>query len=232
MARIRTVKPEAPQHRKVGRLSIHARWLWLVMITQSDDEGRLVADPGQLRILAFPYDRDVTDDDVTARLKEIAATGLLRLYEVERVPYAEFPSWRDHQRINRPTPSRLPTYRDSVSPHGALSEPSARTHGGSEGIGRERKGSDRKGEESEGRDAGDGSPAPSPSLVAPPSSDHSDPEDTSALRAKSTGHPTYRRPSRGEYGRTLAEVASRHPELSTAEQEDRAMRVFAEELKP
>lgn len=106
--RIRSIKPEALQHRKVGRLSIAARWLWLAMITQADDDGRLVADPGQLRVVAFAYDRDVTEAMVADWLAEIAQTGLIRCYTVQDVPYACFPDWRDHQRINRPTPSKLP----------------------------------------------------------------------------------------------------------------------------
>ena len=108
MPRIRTVKPEALQHRKIGRLSIWARWLWLAMVTQADDEGRLVADPGQLRLLGFGYDDDMTVAKVSDLLAEIATTGLIVLYEVENVPYAYFPSWRDHQRIDRPKPSKLP----------------------------------------------------------------------------------------------------------------------------
>jgi hypothetical protein len=106
--RIRSIKPEAPQHRKVGRLSIQARWLWLTMITQADDDGRLVADCGQLRSWAFAYDLDVTDAKVAELVAEIAATGLIRCYSVRNVPYAWFPSWLDHQRIDRPTQSKLP----------------------------------------------------------------------------------------------------------------------------
>ncbi len=108
MPRIRTIKPEALQHRKIGRLSIWARWLWLGLLTQADDEGRLVADPGQLRLLAFGYDDEMTVVKVSDLLKEIAETGLIALYEVENVPYACFPSWRDHQRIDRPKASKLP----------------------------------------------------------------------------------------------------------------------------
>jgi hypothetical protein len=119
MPRIRTLKPEVFQHRKVGRLSIHARWLWLALLTHADDEGRLVADPGQLRITAFPYDRDITDEQVDHLIGEISATGLVRFYEVDGVPYACFPSWCDHQKIDHPSRSKLPEpqgYEDSPSP--------------------------------------------------------------------------------------------------------------------
>ncbi len=52
------------------------------MLTQADDEGRLVADLGHLRLVAFGYDQDVTDAKVAELLAEVAATGIVRCYEV------------------------------------------------------------------------------------------------------------------------------------------------------
>jgi hypothetical protein len=135
MPRIRTLKPEAPQHRKVGRLSIWARWLWVTMLTQADDDGRLPADPGQLRLLAFGYDEDVTVAKVADWLAEIAQTGLIVRYDVRKVPYAHFPSWHDHQRIDRPTRSKWPPPPElrSTKPRRPLADPSTMPRGGSEG---------------------------------------------------------------------------------------------------
>ena len=75
MPRIRTVKPEAPQHRKLGRVSDRAFRLWLTMLTQADDEGRLSADPGQLRLLTFGYFPEVTEVDVAGALGELSIMG-------------------------------------------------------------------------------------------------------------------------------------------------------------
>lgn len=136
--RIRTIKPEALQHRKVGKLTDQQFRLWIGLITQADDDGRLVADPDQLRVLAFGYFPRVTVAAVQAAVQALAEVGLIRLYTVAGVRYADLPSWRDHQRINRPTPSRLPAYEDSVGVHGGFSEPPVRPHAGSEGIGSER----------------------------------------------------------------------------------------------
>jgi len=161
MARIRSFKPEAAQHRKVGRLSIPARWLWFVLVTQADDEGRLVADGGQLKLAAFGYDR-ITPSRVVELLEEIAATGLIRLYELGAVPYLDFPSWKDHQRIDRPTPSKLPPYSDSTSPRRVLDESSTSPRRGSDGS----EGSE--GSEGNGKNGGS-TPDPAAALVmAPP----------------------------------------------------------------
>jgi hypothetical protein len=142
MPRIRSLKPEHRQHRKVGPLSDREYRLWVGMICEADDQGRLVADPRQLRVLIFGY-QQITDDDVEEAIQKLTKVGLIDLYEVDKVRYANFPSWHDHQRINRPTPSKLPAQSASVSgqgsldessvtPHRGLTEHSVMTHAGSE----------------------------------------------------------------------------------------------------
>lgn len=134
MPRIRTLKPEAFQHRKVGRLSDRAFRLWVGMIVHADDAGRLVGDPAQLRVLIFGYQDGVRVQHVAKALEDVAAVGLVRRYDVAGVPYVDFPSWKDHQRIERPTPSKLPEYRHSENGHRILTESSPTTPEGSEGI--------------------------------------------------------------------------------------------------
>ncbi len=151
MPRIRSLKPECMQHRKVGRLSHLAFRLWIGMLTQADDEGRLVAELEQLRVLFFGYHPKVFTRHVKAARDELMNCCLITVYRVEEVDYAYFPSWRDHQRINRPTPSKLPSPFPSMNPHGAITEDSLRTHAGSEGIGKD-QGSDRKGKEGSGEE--------------------------------------------------------------------------------
>jgi hypothetical protein len=205
MPRIRSIKPDALQHRKVGSLSDRAFRLWVALITQADDDGRVVADPEQLRVLGFGYHRDVTAEDVHLALAEIAKSGLIRLYTVRDVAYADFPSWRDHQRIDRPTPSKLPPPPGlrSTRTRRQVAEPSTSARGGSEGMGREGKGSriGREGRESEGREAGDVSPAP-PLVASAPDS--------------RTGNGNSPRPTRGDcepLSAVLERVVAKHPEL-------------------
>ena len=141
MPRIRTLKPECRTHRKVGRLSDRAFRLWVGMILEADDAGRLVADAGELRLLVFGYHPKVTDADIDKSLEVLARPRLIRLYTVESIRYADFPDWLDHQRIDRPTPSRLPSYESSLSDRRVLDESSTSPRApsedrkGSEGIG-------------------------------------------------------------------------------------------------
>jgi len=147
MPRIRSLKPEHKQHRKVGKLSHVDYRLWVGMITEADDEGRLVADPDQLRIIVFPYHAKVTEPQVQAGLERLAGVGLCRLYLVEGVQYAVLPSFRDHQRISHPAKSKLPGPPHQSNTGGVARTPEdsggfARTPQGSDLIGSDRKGSD------------------------------------------------------------------------------------------
>src|SRR5574342_1321293 len=148
MPRIRSLKPEHKLHRKIGPLTDRQYRLWIGMLTEADDDGRLVFHPGQLRALVWGYHAGVTAKIIEQTALELAGTGLVRLYAVTGTRYADFPSWHDHQAINKKAPSRLPSYDDSRSTPVALPECSRSTPVGSEGS--ERNGTEGRGGESEG----------------------------------------------------------------------------------
>ena len=126
MARIRSLKPEHKTHRKVGRLSDRAYRLWIGLITEADDAGRLVEDVGQFRALVFGYQERVRLTHVAEVLEEILGAGLMRRYVAEGVRMIHFPSWHDHQKIDRPKPSSLPEPDDnSTNVLGSLDEDSS-----------------------------------------------------------------------------------------------------------
>jgi hypothetical protein len=111
--RIRTLKPEHRQHRKIGPLDHVTYRLWVGMILEADDWGRLVCEPEQLRVIVFGYHPKVTRSVVDDSLTALESSGLIRRYRVGGVTYADFPSWRDHQVISHPAKSKLPEYQDS-----------------------------------------------------------------------------------------------------------------------
>ncbi len=107
--RIRSLKPEALQHRRVGPLTDAAFRVWVTLITQCDDEGRVICEPAQVRAWAFAYHPAVAVEDVEKTILEVADTGLIRLYHgPDGTRYAYFPSWNEHQKISHRTPSKLP----------------------------------------------------------------------------------------------------------------------------
>lgn len=111
MPRIRSIKPEFPQSETVGRLSRDARLLFVQLWTISDDAGRLRGASRMLASLLYPY-----DDDAPALmdgwLTELEAKDCIRRYEVEGSQYIEIVNWLKHQKIDRPSESRLPSYRE------------------------------------------------------------------------------------------------------------------------
>jgi hypothetical protein len=100
MARIRSIKPEIVGSEQLGRVSIPARLLFTWLIPCADDGGRFRAAPELLRGLIFPYDDDVTNDDVATWLAQLTAASLVRVYEVAGQTYGELTGWERHQRID------------------------------------------------------------------------------------------------------------------------------------
>ncbi len=142
MPRIRTVKPEIHSHRKTGPLSDRDFRVFLGLITQADDEGRLVAEPAQLRAVLFAYHPRVRLADVADALGRLAALALIQLYAVAGVRYAWLRSWADHQRIHKHhwTPSKLPAPPPVYTNPGDVpdqygTDTAGREGNGTEGIG-------------------------------------------------------------------------------------------------
>jgi len=149
MARIRTIKPEFFTSETMGKCSLRARLLFIGLWTQCDDEGRMIDNARILVGQLFPLDDDVDAKAVEADLRELASMKLIVRYEVEGRNYLAVSSFDEHQRVNRPTPSKLPAppsdggftdpsgidSDDSRSTHGALSEDSPPERKGKEGKG-------------------------------------------------------------------------------------------------
>ena len=136
MARIRSLKPEIWTSSQFVRLSHSARLLFIGLVTQADDDGRGLADPMRLKSVIFPADA-CTVLDVEQWLEEVVRQGLALVYPSDRFGSLYcLPSWRDHQRINRPTPSRYPApspddaRRTSTDVHTQLTEHSRSTPSG------------------------------------------------------------------------------------------------------
>lgn len=116
MPRIRTIKPELWQSPEVMNLSHSARLLFLGLITQADDEGIGSADARKLKAVIFGGD-DVSQADLAKWLEEIAGQRLAVLYEVDgygRLYY--LPSWKEHQKVPKPTPTRYAYPVDNLLP--------------------------------------------------------------------------------------------------------------------
>lgn len=109
MARIRTIKPEFPQSESVGRLSREARLLFIQLWTIADDAGRFRAASRMLASLLYPFDDDVPNL-IEGWLAELEAEKCVRRYQVNGTTYGEIIKWLEHQKIDRPSQSKLPSF--------------------------------------------------------------------------------------------------------------------------
>lgn len=125
--RIRSIKPELWRNTQVQSCTRDARLCFIGLISHADDEGRIDGDPALLRSVIFPKDADITIRRFERLLEELAASQdhagipLIHRYHVDGFSYIELPGW-NHQKINRPTASRLPAYATSLNGHGSISE--------------------------------------------------------------------------------------------------------------
>lgn len=153
MARIRTIKPEFFTSLTIADLTPEQRLTFIGLWTHVDDEGRCVDDPRLIKAAIWPLD-DRTAADIEIDLKALTESSLITRYVLNRKHYLAVTNWSEHQRINRPTESKLPapeegekpdpeppTSNDSNSstPHGGLTEDSRQERKGKEGN-REGKG--------------------------------------------------------------------------------------------
>lgn len=133
---------------KLGRVPREARFTFMGCISQSDDEGRLQGHPALLKSLIFPYDTDITHDDMKDWLHQLASEKLITMYEVDGQSYIQLPNFAKHQTINKKTYSKLPpppTNDDYGSPTVVGDD------GSSNGVSQE-KGSKEKGSKEKGKE--------------------------------------------------------------------------------
>lgn len=126
MARIRTVKPEIRTSLTVAGWPREVRYAWVLLWGYLDDKGRGIDNAALLVADLFPLDRDVTEKKMVGWVTVWERDGCVCRYEVDGRRYLHARNW-DHQRINRPTPSRIPPcpiHEGSPAPPGRLTESS------------------------------------------------------------------------------------------------------------
>lgn len=108
MARIRTIKPDAFTSDSLSSLPRGMRWTFAGLWTYADDEGRARDDARLIKAALYPLDDEVSLKDIAADLERLAAVDCICRYEVGGKTFLHMPNW-GHQRINRPTASKLPS---------------------------------------------------------------------------------------------------------------------------
>lgn len=116
MARIRTIKPEAPKSLTLASWPREVRLAWHYLSMYLDDRGRGRDNLRSILGECFPEDRDVTERKLAQWLELMASKPerkpddepALCRYEVDGTNYLHAPKWKEHQKISHPTRSRIP----------------------------------------------------------------------------------------------------------------------------
>ena len=122
VGRIRTIKPEFPQSESMGRVSREARLCFILLWTIVDDAGRTRASSRMLASLLYPYDDDAPSL-IEGWLVELESERCLYRYEVDGNSYLQICKWLSHQKIDRPSQSKIPPFDEHSR---GLDEPSVK----------------------------------------------------------------------------------------------------------
>jgi hypothetical protein len=128
MGRIRTIKPEFPQSESMGRISRDARLLFIQLWTLCDDAGRARASSRMLASLLFPYDEDA-GKRLDGWMRELEREGCVIRYQAEGMSYLQVCNWLNHQKIDRPSQSKIPPFDESSRALANPREPSSGDQG-------------------------------------------------------------------------------------------------------
>jgi hypothetical protein len=112
VARIRTIKPEFPQSESMGRVSREARLTFVLLWTLADDAGRLRGNSRMLASLLFPYDDDAPGL-IDGWLSELVREECVTRYLADGGAYVQINNWLDHQKIDKPSGSKIPAFDES-----------------------------------------------------------------------------------------------------------------------
>jgi hypothetical protein len=166
VARIRSIKPEFPQSESIGRVSRDARLLFILLWTLCDDEGRLRGDSRFLARTLFPYDDGeegyprTTGGDVDRWMAELESERCVQRYSADGNSYIAVCNWLKHQKIDKPSQSKLPPPPNDIENPRESSRtlPVGGEGKGEEGRGEEGRGEEGRGEEEEAPGAADAAP--------------------------------------------------------------------------
>lgn len=95
----------------MGRVSRDARLLFVELWTICDDSGRTRAASRMLASLLFPYDDDAPSL-IDGWLGELERENCLSRYEVDGNTYLQIHNWLNHQKIDKPSASKIPAFEN------------------------------------------------------------------------------------------------------------------------
>jgi hypothetical protein len=97
----------------MGRVSRESRLCFILLFTLADDAGRLRGNSRMLASLLYPYDDDAKKH-IDGWLTELHKEECITRYEAEGDQYIQLNKWLQHQKIDKPSPSKIPSPDNSL----------------------------------------------------------------------------------------------------------------------
>ena len=114
MARKRMIDPSIWQSEDFSELSNLAKIVFIALFSLADDDGRGRANPIYLRNTIFPYNEDLRSTDIEKALSEISLNMSVIFYSCDGSKYYALTNWDKWQKIDKPTPSKIPEYKENM----------------------------------------------------------------------------------------------------------------------
>jgi hypothetical protein len=96
----------------MGRVSREARLLFILLWTICDDAGRSRGTSRMLASLLYPYDDDAPKR-IDGWLAELVREKCVVLYVAEDATYLQVCNWLNHQKIDKPSASKIPPFDEA-----------------------------------------------------------------------------------------------------------------------
>lgn len=113
VARKRMIDPNIWQSEDFSKLSLLAKIVFIGMFSNADDHGYGRAKPSYLKSIIFPYEENMRISEMDKTLNEIASSMSVVFYLDDENEYYSLMNWSKWQRVDRPTPSRIPALSDN-----------------------------------------------------------------------------------------------------------------------
>jgi len=107
MASRRMIDPAFWQSESLMELNYRQRLLFIGLISNADDQGRLKGNPKLVKAIVFPFD-NISADDVQADLDEIETAECIAIYKAGSKTCIQILNWWQYQHPQWAYPSELP----------------------------------------------------------------------------------------------------------------------------
>ena len=116
------ISPSIWESSSFSKLSDLAKIVFIGLFSNADDDGKGYGDATFVKNKLFPRDKDKRVTDIEKALSEIAQTMSIIFYEVEGDKFYYLTKWKAYQKIDRPTPSKIPNPPETVGERGRTTQ--------------------------------------------------------------------------------------------------------------